>query len=81
MDQETLKQEILNQLREAAPDADPDSLEADTPFRDQFEMDSVDFLNFVLGLEKRLGVSIPEYDYPQLASLEGARYYLTEKLG
>lgn len=50
----------------------PEQLDADVPFRDQFEMDSLDFLNFVLALEKEHGVKIPEVRYPRCASLAGA---------
>jgi acyl carrier protein len=39
----------------------------------------VDFLNFVLALHERLGVDIPEVDYPKMASLDGAVAYLTAK--
>lgn len=50
----------------------PEQLDAGVPFRDQFEMDSLDFLNFVLALEKEHGVKIPEARYPRCASLAGA---------
>ena len=70
--------EILGQI---APDADLDNLDAAQSFRDQFEFDSVDYLNFVLALEKRLEIRIPEIECPQLASLDGCIGYLTAKLG
>jgi len=50
------------------------------PFRDQFEMDSLDFLNFVLALEKDQGVKIPEVRYPKCASLSGAVQVLEQAL-
>lgn len=56
----------------------PDALDADQPFRDQFEMDSLDFLNFILALEKEHGVRIPEVHYPRCASLAGAVKVLEE---
>lgn len=58
----------------------PEELEAAVPFRDQFEMDSLDFLNFVLALEKEHGVKIPEVRYPKCASLAGASAVLEELL-
>ena len=48
-------------------------------FRDQFDFDSVDFVNFAAGLQERLNVSIPEQDYPQLATLKSAVAYLKTK--
>ena len=56
----------------------PAELEPDVPFRDQFEMDSLDFLNFVLALEKEHEVKIPEIRYPRCASLSGAVGVLRE---
>jgi acyl carrier protein len=44
------------------------------------ELDSVDFLNFVLDLESRLQHRIPEIDYPKLSSLAGCIHYLLPRL-
>lgn len=67
-------------LVSVAPDADLDTLDPATSFRDQFEFDSVDFLNFVLSLEKRLAIHIPEFECPRLSSMNGCLDYLLEKL-
>lgn len=66
-------------LRRVVPVA-PTELDPQVPFRDQFEMDSLDFLNFVLALEKEHGVKIPEARYPRCASLGGALQVLEEVL-
>lgn len=58
----------------------PTELDPQAPFRDQFEMDSLDFLNFVLALEKEHGVKIPEARYPRCASLAGAMQVLEDAL-
>lgn len=76
MNRDSLRAEVLAQLAEVAPEVDPESLDPKESFRDQFDMDSVDFLNFVLGLEKRLGLTVPETEYPRLASLSGALDWL-----
>lgn len=70
---------VLRNLAEVAPDMDPGTLDPAVAFRDQFEFDSVDFLNFAIAVEKELGVKIPELDFPKLASLDGCVEYL-EKL-
>ena len=41
----------------------------------------MDFLNFILALHQRLGIDIPEADYPHLYSLDGAVAYLATKVG
>ncbi|MGD8429087.1 MAG: phosphopantetheine-binding protein [Ectothiorhodospiraceae bacterium] len=73
-----LRDTVLAVLGEVAPEVDTEALEPRASFRDQTEMDSVDFLNFVLKLEQRLGTKIPEYDYPKLSSLQGCLDYLGE---
>ncbi|MGH0036546.1 MAG: acyl carrier protein [Myxococcota bacterium] len=74
------KREITKAVREAlrnvSPDADLKHLDPDVNFRDQFEMDSLDFLAFVLRLEQRFGRKLPESDYPRLSSLTGCLEYL-----
>lgn len=72
-----LAADILATLRRVVPVA-PTELDPATPFRDQFEMDSLDFLNFVLALEKAHGVKIPEVRYPRCASLAGATEVVEE---
>ena len=76
---EELKRHVFDALLETAPEANTDALDPAVSFRDQFEIDSVDFLNFVLSLEKRLNVEIPEGDYPKLSSLNGCISYLATK--
>jgi acyl carrier protein len=75
-DPKRLSQLILDTLIGVAPEIDPGALDPDIAFRDQFEIDSVDFLNFVINLEKRLGRRIPEADFPRLSSLNGCVAYL-----
>ncbi|MFZ0255117.1 MAG: acyl carrier protein [Gammaproteobacteria bacterium] len=70
-----LEQQILDALREIAPELDAKSLDPSKSFRDQVELDSVDFLSFVLNLERRLGLHVPEVDYPKLSSLQGCITY------
>jgi acyl carrier protein len=74
--QETLQQTVIGALTGIAPEVDPSTLDPDINFRDQFELDSVDYLNFVLTLEQRLAIKIPEMDYPRLSCLNGCLTYL-----
>ena len=76
MTRDEIKATALDALSEIAPEVDTGKLDAKISFRDQFDMDSVDYLNFVLTLEKRLAIKIPEVDYPKLSSLDGCLRYL-----
>jgi acyl carrier protein len=74
-----LRETVLRALLDVAPDIDAATLDASVPFREQFDFDSMDHLNFVIGLHKALGIDIPEIDYPQLATLDGCVAYLARK--
>jgi acyl carrier protein len=80
MNREELKKLTLAILLEVVPEAEPAKVEPGTSFRDQFDMDSIDFLNFVLRLEKEVGIKVPELDYPRLSSLDGCLAYFEAKL-
>jgi acyl carrier protein len=74
-----IKDVVLGALTGVAPEIDPALIQPGISFRDQLDVDSMDFLNFVIALHHRLGVDIPEADYPKLSTLEGAVAYLTSK--
>jgi acyl carrier protein len=77
---DSLRATVVETLLDVAPDVDAATLDAGTPFRDQFDFDSMDQLNFVQGLHRRLGVDVPEVDYPRLATLDGCMTYLENAL-
>jgi acyl carrier protein len=81
MTKDDIRSITLEVLGQIAPDADLNHLDPAKSFRDQFEFDSVDYLNFVLTLEKRLEIKIPEIECPRLASLDGCIAYLADKTG
>ena len=70
---------VLEELTRIAPEIEPASIPPEASFREELDLDSMDFLNFVLALHTRLGVEIPELDYPQLYTLGGAVAYLESK--
>ena len=67
---------ILEILENIAPDEDLSNLEDSKPFREQLELDSMDFLDIVMELRKRHRIQIPEEDYPHLASMDSTVKYL-----
>ncbi|MCU0871950.1 MAG: acyl carrier protein [Pirellulaceae bacterium] len=71
-----IRTEIISILEDIAPDEDLTSLQDDVPFRDQMELDSMDFLDIVMELRKRHRVQIPEEEYKQLASMSSTVKYL-----
>ncbi|HET9702047.1 MAG TPA: acyl carrier protein [Burkholderiales bacterium] len=80
MDENQIREAIFAVLKGIAPELDPAAIEPDRPLRDQVDLDSMDFLNFILGLHKKLGVNIPEADYRKLFTLEDITAYLRGRL-
>jgi acyl carrier protein len=72
---------VLDTLAGIAPEIDPAAVLPDVDLRDQLDIDSMDFLNFVIALHERLGVDIPERDYPRLGTLEAIVDYVAGAAG
>ena len=75
-----IKEVILDILTDIAPDEDLSELKDEVAFRDQLELDSMDFLDIVMELRKRYKVQIPEEEYINLASMDSTVSYLTPKM-
>jgi len=75
-----VKKAVRDALSNIAPEVDLDGIDPAKDLRDQIDIDSVDFLNFVIGLHKELNVEIPDADVSKLATLNGCVSYLRAKL-
>ena len=80
MTREDIRETVGKALSSVAPEIDPSSVRPDEPFRQEFDLDSMDFLNFVIALHTSLDVDVPEADYSRLATLNGAVDYLAARL-
>ena len=81
MTKEEIRSTVLRLLGEIAPEADLNRLKPDVSFRDQLDIDSMDFLNFVIALDEELHLSIPESDYAKLSSLNSSVELLSSLTG
>ena len=59
-----------------APETDPAAVAGDADLREALDLDSMDFMNFVVALHERTGIDVPEADYPEFHTLNGALAYL-----
>ena len=75
-----IKEVVLRVLNGIAPEVEIDAIDPRRDLRDQIDIDSVDFLNFVIGLHKDLGIEIPDADIPKLASLNSCIGYLLSRM-
>ncbi len=79
MKREQVRATVLEVLRQIAPEADPAAIDPGVNLRDQLDIDSMDFLNFLIALDKQLHVDIPERDYGQLGTLDACVDYLAAR--
>lgn len=80
MNPEQIRQAIIEELGNIAPEADFMGLSGQADVRETLDIDSMDFLNFIAALHKRLGINIPERDYESLFTVDGGVAYLQGKL-
>lgn len=76
-----IRRAVLDTLCAIAPETDPAEIAPNRPLRDQIDLDSMDFLNVIIRLHETLGIDIPEADYAQLSTLDGAVDYLSRRSG
>lgn len=76
-----LRKTVLDTLSDIAPEADLGAVPPDRDLREELDIDSMDFLDFVIALHEKLGIEIPEADYPELVTLDGAVRYLEARCG
>ena len=75
-----IREEILDILKDIAPDEDLSEIKNEVSFRDQLELDSMDFLDIVMELRKRYRIQIPEEEYAELASMDSTCKYLEPRM-
>lgn len=80
MTRDEIKPIVLRVLGEIAPEADLTKIKPDLRIRDQVDLDSMDMLNFIIALHKKLQIEIPESDYPKLLTLDDCSEYLSSRL-
>ena len=71
---------MVEALRSVAPEADPSVARRGGLLRDALDLDSMDFLNFVIAVHQALHVDVPEADYGKVQTLASAVAYVQKKL-
>jgi acyl carrier protein len=73
----TIMDVVLRALGRIAPEADLAALSPTADIREKLDIDSIDFLNFVLAVHQELGIDVPESDYRKLRTLDSCVAYLS----
>jgi acyl carrier protein len=80
VNRDELKQAIVQTLATIAPEVEVDALKSDKPLRDQVDLDSADWLNFLVALHARVGIDIPDADAAKLTTLDKLVDYCARRL-
>ena len=77
MTKDEIKVVLIEEIGNIAPEIDVARVPDGADLREALDIDSIDFLNLMIALDKRLGISVPEADYPRLRTLAEAVDYLS----
>ena len=78
MTDDEIRAAVIAELGNIAPETDAGTIDPDADVREALDIDSLDFLNFLAALHKRLGINVPERDYAKLLTVNGAVSYLAK---
>jgi len=78
MTEAEIRATVIAELSNIAPDMDVAAVKDNADLREALDIDSMDFLNFITALHQKLGIDIPERDYPKLFTLSAAVTYLQQ---
>ncbi|QIH38000.1 acyl carrier protein [Flavobacterium sp. Sr18] len=79
MNEEEIKEIVFQLLKNIAPDTEPSTLKPDENIRETLNIDSFDSLQFIVALNKKTGIEIPEEDYGKIATLQALLAYIKNK--
>ena len=74
------RQTILDAIEKIAPDIDPDTLPTDVDFREEAELDSMDFLGVLTAVQEATGIEVPETDYSEITTIDRFSDYLSSRM-
>jgi acyl carrier protein len=74
------RQTILDAIVKVAPDVDPDTLPSDVDFREEAELDSMDFLGVLTAVQESTGIEVPETDYSEITTIDHFVAYLSARI-
>ncbi len=69
---------VVAELLDIAPEIDEADLSDTELLRDQVDLDSMDWLNFLVRLHKRFAVDIPESEYASLRTIDDLVTYMDQ---
>jgi acyl carrier protein len=72
------KQIIFDVLSTVAPEVSVGEIEHDVDLSEQLDLDSMDYLNWLIGISETTRIEIPQRDASRFLTIDGAAGYLLE---
>ena len=71
---------VLAAIIKVAPDVDPSTVPGDVDFREEADLDSMDFIGILTAVHEATGVEVPEIDYPLVTTVDAFAAYLSTRV-
>ncbi len=81
MTKQEIRDAIMTSLHAVAPEIELDEIDPAKPIGPQMDVDSIDFLNVLMGIHEKTGVDIPERDYPKVQTIDDTVEYVSARVG
>lgn len=75
-----IRQQLYILLKEIAPETEPSALKPDENIRESLEIDSFDTLRFIVSVNEKFRIEIPEEDYGKITTIDLLTAYIDKKL-
>lgn len=76
MNKQEIKASILQLLHSIAPDINPEEMEMDDKIIEVFNIDSFDFLQFIISIDEKFGIKTSEENYNKITTLNTLISYI-----
>ncbi|MBF0520880.1 MAG: acyl carrier protein [Nitrospirae bacterium] len=81
MTRENIMNSVITIIKDVMPEKDCSEIQDnEVPFTNIVEMDSMDFLDVVMALQKNYRIEIPDSDFSMLRNMKTTLNYLENKL-
>jgi len=80
MNEAALQTTIITLLKKVAPDTEPETLKPDDNIRTTLEIDSFDYLQFIVAIDEQFKIDTPEEDYGKIQTMRTLTSYLLQKV-
>ncbi|MDX2368732.1 MAG: acyl carrier protein [Colwellia sp.] len=80
MNKTEIERLVIEAIQEVAPEIEQNTIDFDEDIREECDLDSMDFINYLAALQKSTGIKITEVDYPKFSTFRNALAFLKSNI-